>query len=470
MAGFTTHRRNAMTRSPLTVRPCVLLIAGLALLLGAPATALADEIVYMDPETCAETTVRVEDVVSETWTEVKFKETARGPEVSVPTALVVDIRRDTANASQQVKDLQNAIGELKRGNLAEARRALKILSGGGYKQNLETGKLEYQSFAANDPPGQRNRPAWNDEYAHFFYAKALFLEGEAKQDKELLGQAYLALVDQPVPGGEKDKDGKPKKTGGFLQRFGGYNSRWYGEAMDLAARALVGLGRYDEAEKAFKALGDEALAADIGPMWAYASKLGPGRIAEAQGKYLDAIRGYKDAANFMRLLLPRETRGCFRRMIGRLYSRGRMEAARVMLQRAEKNKSPAELAELRGFIQESTPDAIRQAFQSLPASQRQPLEEGALDPQVQSVMQNGLGFTYLLEEKFEDAVLAFRSVEVKYFQVPEEHARALHYLALAADGAAKKAPGDAARKLYETYRDEARRRLKIEHPDSSWAK
>ncbi len=448
-------------------RPPLLLLAAVAmLLLAVPGAARADEIVYVDPDTCAEITVRVEEIVSETWAEVKYREKARGPEVSVPTALVVSIRHDAGGA--QLKELQNAIGELGRGNLAEARRALKVLSGGGFKQNLESGKLEYQSFSLNDPPGKRKRPPWSSEYAHFFYAKALYEEGSKRKDKELLDHAYLALVDQDLPSGEKDEEGKKKRTGGFLKRFELGNSRYYADAMALTAKTLVGLGRYPEAAKAFKALGDAAIANDIGPKWAFEARLGAGLIAEAEGKYVQAINAYKDAATFMRLLLPRETRACFRNLIGRLHSRARMRAAGIMLRRAEKNKSPAEFAELRDFIHESTPEALAKKYRTLPGSQKDALVEGALDPEVQAVMQNGLGLAFLQEGKFEDAILSFRAVEVKYFQVPEEHARALHYLARAADGAASKA-SDEARALYERYRDEARSRLKAEYPNSPWA-
>ena len=53
--------------------------------------------------------------------------------------------------------------------------------------------------------------------------------------------------------------------------------------------------------------------------------------------------------------------------------------------------------------------------------------------------------------------------------MPEEHARALYYLAQAAEKAAAQATGEA-KSLYETYRDEARTRLKAEHPNSRWVK
>ena len=163
--------------------------------------------------------------------------------VKVPTALVVDIERDAGSGSAQVRELQNAIGELKRGNLAEARRALKVLSGGGYKQNLESGRLEYQSFAANDPPGKRTRPTGPASTRTSTTRSPSTRRARQRGDKELLEQAYLALVDQPDPDGRKDEKGKPLTTGGFLTRFEGGNSRWYADAMTLAAQTLVGLGR-----------------------------------------------------------------------------------------------------------------------------------------------------------------------------------------------------------------------------------
>lgn len=441
----------------------LLFAVGLALALAGPGLVHADEIVYRDPQTCEEITVPAHEIVSETWTDVKYRQKARGPELSVPAALIVDVRR--TGTDSQIEELLNSIGELERGNVTDARRQLEILSGGGYRVNLDTGKLEYKSFATNDPTGRRKRPPWTSEYAHFFYAKALYLEGIAKKDKELLQQAYLALVDQKAPG----DDEKEVRTGGFLGRFNGGNSRWYPEAMLLVARTLVGLDRYDEAARAYKALADQALAVDIGPQWAYGAKLGPGVVAEARGKDLDAINAYTDTANFMRLLLRNETRGCFRRDIGRLFSMARMKAAGVMLRRAEKNRSPAEFQDLREFIEQSTPDALKRQFKNLPAAQREALVEGARDPVVQAVMQNGLGLAYLQEGKLEEAILAFRSVQVKYFQVPDEHARALHYLAQAAGAAAEQATGEA-RTLYESYRDMALERLRSLYPKSPWSR
>ena len=124
------------------------------------------------------------------------------------------------------------------------------------------------------------------------------------------------------------------------------------------------------------------------------------------------------------------------------------------------NRSASKLDQFAGRFSESTPEALERKYRTLPASQRVALVEGALDPQVQAVMQNGLGLAWLQDGRYEEAILAFRAVEVKYFQVAEEYARALHYLALAADEAAKKASNAEARTLYEKYRDDARARLK----------
>jgi hypothetical protein len=147
-----------------------------------------------------------------------------------------------------------------------------------------------------------------------------------------------------------------------------------------------------------------------------------------------------------------------------------MLEAQLRLEQAEKNRSVAEFRTLRTFINASTPEALSQEFATLPQDQRDALVAGAMDPEVQAVFQNALGFAALQEKQYDEAILAFRRVEVKYFAEEEEHARALHYLIQAADGAAKQASSPSARKLYETYRDRARNRLRQEHPQSRWAK
>lgn len=446
----------------ISARPLVL--AGLCLALLAPA-AHADDIVYRDPDTCSETTLPGVEITSEGWTEIRYKEGGR-TEKSVPTALVVEIRY--TDKSPQTRDLRNAIQDLERGNVSEALSQLRVLSGGGYTTDLTSGQRRFKGFAEGDPSGRGKRPSWQSEYAHFHYVKALVEEGIQKDDDALLEEALLALVDQDIPGAEK-KDGTMPRTGGFLGRFDGGNSRFYPEAMLLRARALLALGRSKDALAAYKELDDKA-ALDIGPRWAYEAKMGPARVAEAQGRYLDAIGASKDAATTMRLMLRDETRNCLRRQLGRLFSRARMLEAELRLRQAEKNRSAAEFRELRKFITESTPEALRRAFGTLPENQREALVAGAMDPNVQAVFQNALGFASLQERRYDEAILAFRSVEVKYFAEPEQHARALYYLAQAADGAATQAKSPAAKKLYETYRDRARQRLEQEHPGSTWTK
>ena len=172
----------------------------------------------------------------------------------------------------------------------------------------------------------------------------------------------------------------------------------------------------------------------------------------------------------MRLMLRDEGRDCFRRALGRYFNRARMKQAAIRLEQAEKNRSPAEFRKLREFIEKSTPAALARSFSTLPKPQMDALVAGAMDPAVQAVMQNGLGLAYLNEKKYEEAIHAFRAVEVKYFQDPGEHARALHYLALAADEAAKKASQPEAKQLYQRIRDGAKARLKAEHPSSRWAR
>jgi len=144
--------------------------------------------------------------------------------------------------------------------------------------------------------------------------------------------------------------------------------------------------------------------------------------------------------------------------------------ARVRLQQAEKSGSAGEFRELRSFIRDSSPKALEVSFGTLPDDQRAVLVAGATDPNVQAVFRNALGVAAFKEQNYAEAILAFRAVEVKYFAEPEEHARALFYLAQAADEAAKRAGRPAMKQLFTTYRDRARTRLREEHPRSAWAK
>jgi tetratricopeptide (TPR) repeat protein len=436
-------------------------IAAAAALAALPRAARADEIVVQDPETCERQTVKASEIVSETWVQIQYREKERGPLKTIPTADVVEIRRDTND--QQAARLTDALEELRRGNVREAREALQIVNGGGWKVDSE-GRKVFVAFNEADAQAKGKRPSWVSEYSQFFYARALVKEGLADKKNDLLEEALLALDDRPVPGGDAKKT-----SGGFLKRFKDGNSRWYPEALMLDAQALTALGRYDDAAKRYDELYGYAASLPIGPRWAYEAKVGAGEIAEAQGKPVDAVNAYVAAADVMRILLEKETHNCARREIGRYYSKARMKGAEVKLHAAEEHRSKAEFADLRKYIEDGSPDAIRQKFAGRPKAEIDAVVAGARDPYVQAVAQNGLGLAYLNEGAFEEAVLAFRGVDVKYFQVPEEPARALYYLSQAADGAAKQAKGEGA-KYYEALRDEALKSLRTEHPDSPFAK
>jgi hypothetical protein len=61
-------------------------------------------------------------------------------------------------------------------------------------------------------------------------------------------------------------------------------------------------------------------------------------------------------------------------------------------------------------------------------------------------------------------------VTVKYFQVPEQHARGLYYLAQAAKKASTANSGKKeVKEMYDVMADEAVKMLRAQHPDSEWA-
>jgi len=439
------------------------LLAGTLLLWAA--SARADEIVVRDLASGQESTVPCYAVTSETWAEVKYKERKRSAEKSVPTISVVRIKRN--DKSKAASDLVGAIDSLNRGNFAEAASALHDISGGGwYVDTVGSGDKKYVSFSKNDPTGKNKRPTWISEYAHFYYAKALFLAGEAKNDRDLIEEALLALDDVPVPGGKG-------KTGGFLGRFSGGNSRFVPEAMALKARALKFLARYDDAGVTFNALHKAAISIPLDPQWAYEGLIGTGSIAEAKGDFTRAVESYRGAITTMLVLLGQESRTYMRQRYGRYYSQARMRVARLKLQVAEKRKAASAFADLRNWITEGQPEAIRRTGKSkgLPAESIAALVAGARDPLVQAVGYNGIGLAYLREAKpkYVNAMLAFKAVAVKYFEEPEQHARALYYLAQAAEGASKGAKGEV-QSMYASIAEQALTMLRSQHPESSWAR
>jgi tetratricopeptide (TPR) repeat protein len=429
----------------------------------------ADEIIVRDLDSGETRSIHCWGVTSETWSEVKYKERERGAEESVPTITVVEIKR-TGN-DKTAASLESAIAELDRGNYREATDALNALSGGGWKQDQDTGLRRYVSFSTNDPSGRNRRPPWTSEYAHFFYAKALYLNGSSRKDRAVLEEALLAIDDVPVPGG----DGK-ETTGGFLGRFAGGNSRWYPEALDIKANLLVGLGRHDQAAPTFTELHNQAIRVPLEPRWAYAGKIGDGIIAEAKGDATGAEAAYTQAADTMELLLRDEQRRWIQQEYGKYYSRARMQTASVKLRKAEDRKAASAFAELRTFIKAGMPEALRERGMSrgMPPSAIDALVAGARDPAVQAVGLNGIGLAYLNEPKpkYEQALLAFKSVVVKYFQVPEQPARALFYLARAAAGAAKEAESAKkadVRDMYLGIQSHAVETLRRDYAGTSWA-
>lgn len=438
-----------------------------AFLLLAPITR-ADEIVVRDLNTGAEKKVRCWGVTAETWTEVKYRERQRSADKSIPTITVVRIIRGDKSANAQ--NLRSAMGELARGNHAEAARALKEISGGGWKVDFDTGeRTGFKSFDEGDPSGRNKRPSWVSEYAHFHYAKAKLLEGVATKDRAAFEEALLAVDDVKVPGG----DGK-QTTGGFLGRFKGGNSRFYPEAEWVKAQALVGLARYDDAQKAFTQLQNDAGRVKLAPRWTYEGVIGQGVIAEAQGNLTLAVDGYRAAMPTMEVLIEQETRDYMRRRCGRWWSQAHMNVARVKLADAEKAKSPAKFSSLRNWIKKGSPEAVRKyaGGKGWPKPSVDALVAGARDPGVQAVGLNGIGLAFLNEPKprYEEAMLSFKSVSVKYFQVPEQHARALYYLAQAARKAGDAANGNKdVKAMYAGMADEAVKMLRKQHPDSEWA-
>lgn len=450
------------------VRSLPVAVLALAALACFTAEATADEIVVRDLNTGAKSSIRCWGVTSESWSEVKYKERERSAEKTVRTLTVVDIVR--SDKSVTAESLRNAIAEVRRGNFREAADALYAISGGGWKQDIASGVRNYVSFSANDPKGRNRRPPWTSEYSHFYYAKAKFLEGKAAKDRALIEEALLAIDDVPVPGDAS------KKTGGFLGRFAGGNSRFYAEAMWIKASALIAMARYDDAAPVFQELHNSAIRVPLEPRWAYEGKIGPGVIAEAKDNPTGAVEGYNGAATTMEVLLKDENRAWMQGEYGRYFSRARMRVAAVKLKNAEKRKAASAFADLRNWIKQGQPETLRQRAKSkgLPPAAIAALVAGARDPVVQAVGLNGIGLAYLSEPtpKYEQALLAFKAVVVKYFQVPEQPARALHYLAKAADGAAKaaaKAKKPAVNEMYVTMRDEASKTLRRDYPDSKWA-
>lgn len=446
-------------------RPLTLSLVLLGGLLTWARPARAEEILARHPDTCELVTIKCAEVLPETWTEVEYREGAKGPTKKVSLALVVEIRRTTG--AQERSNLENAIQELERGNLTEARTALRELAAGGYAS--QEGQRVFTSFMPKGVSATKGkRPAWTKEYAHFYYAKALVLEGRKTANDKLLDEALMCLDDVPLPAAADAKDKDKETSGGFLARFKGGNSRWYADALLLRAQALVGLKRYDEALKAYEELFNQAVGVGLSPRFVYEAKVGPGEIAEAQGDASKAAQVYEQAPTALDTLLAQAPNRCLRLEIGRAFSQVRARAAGLKIKNAEAAGSPAAYVAVKAFLLDSLPDALQKKFQGRPAEQLEAVMSGARAPEVQAVVQLGLGQAYLAEGKFEEAILALRSVAVRYFGARPQAAAALYFLAKAAEGAAQAAKG-ASKATYQGLKDDALKQLKSEYPDSPYA-
>ena len=383
---------------------------------------------------------------------VRRKRKGKGATEEIPAISVVSVKRSDGRTGESINTARRA---LSRKNYEEAVQLMKSVSGGGWRVQADSGDRVYTSFDAGDPKGRKTRPTWQSEYAHFLYAKALYELGNQKGEKRLLGEALLALDDLPVPGGA-DK----QTSGGFLGRFSGGNSRFYPEALMLKAHALVGLGRFADAEKAFGELGEHAVSVPLHPKWSYEAAIGAGLIKESQGDESGAIDAYNAASGKVLAIVKREQRACLRLELGRLFSRAQVMATALKLRQAEKSSNKkALLAKLRTALLSAKPDNLRKKYRSMPKAVQDALVLGARDPMVRAVANNGIGLAFLVEKRYDEAVVPLREVTVVYFQESEQALRAHSYLAKAAAGAAKGATGDA-KKMYEAMAEESRLALK----------
>ena len=460
--------------APATLRRLLWIVGVLGLALPAFCTdALADEIIVVDLDTGAKSRMRVHKVMSETWSEIKYIERPKARQKSVPTLTVVEIRR--SDRSKDATDLANAMADLARGNYSDAATVFQNVCGGGFRDDAATGERTYTSFSAADPDNKRKRPTWTSEYAHYHYVKALLETAKAEKDLALFDEVLMALVDREYEAQEETPSGKMKtvkrKSGGFLDRFKGGNSRFYPHAMLAKAEALVGLGKFKEAQAAYDELGTEAGKAQLHPRWTYEALLGKGVIAQAQGDSPKAEIAYEGASAVMVNRMKTEQRQVILEAYGRLYSLGRTRVAEARLANAEKRNAPSAYKELRGYIQAGNPEALKIKHSTLSSKALKALIAGARHPKAQAVGLNATGLAYFFAEKnYDEALTAFKSVAVKYAGDPDQTSRAYFYIAKAAEAAANGAKNAEIKKMYVDMKDEARRVLRTQYRDSKWAK
>ncbi len=452
-----------MTASlPHMPRLCAALLAVVVGLLASPTAAQADEIEIIDLETCKRSTLRVAEVVSETWAKVSYrvKRPGRGPVEEIDTIRVVAVRRGGGER------VDSARAALRQRNYREAVKVSQSLCGGGWTTTVDEDGIEqrvYNSFNKNDPKGSKKRKNWKSEYGHFLYAKSLTKQGLAEKNKDVIGDALLALDDVPVSGAA-DK----QTSGGFLGRFKGGNSRFYGEALALKAQALTFLGKHDEAKTVFDSLSQDAMRVPLSPQWSFVAATGGGHIAEAKGDLKAAVSAYSRAASSLLAILGTEKHRCHQLELGRYFARARALAIRVKLKEAERTNNKGLYVQLGKELQNETPARLKTKYQSKPKAVLSAIMVGAQDPEVRAISSIGLGLANFHAGKFEDAVVSFREVTVVHFRRAEQVAQAYYYLGQAAEQAAKKANAKT-KTMYETMAKEAKEALRTTFRQTEWA-
>ena len=432
--------------------------------------AYGDEIEVVDLATGVKSRIRAHTITAESWSEVKYRERPKGGrEKSVPTRTVVDIVRTDRSVGAQ--NFESALGDLERGKYADAATAFQNICGGGYRDDAATGQRVYKSFVTQDPNNKRKRPHWTSEYAHYYYIKALLELAKARKDANLYQEVMMALVDTKYD--HTDEEGKVEKrnSGGFLDRFKGGASRLYPHALLAQAEAYVGLGEFEKAQKVYDDLIAAATTVPLRPRWHYEGLIGKGVIAQAQANARDAERAFEGASATMLRRLEKETMPVLMEDYGLLFSQARTRVAEARLNDAERRKAPSAFKELRTYIQAGSPESLRARHGAkLKGKALAALVSGARHPAAQAVALNGTGLAYMAEKKYEEALLAFKSVAVKYYGDPEQTSRAYFYVAKAAEAAAKKAKGDEAKAMYTQIKEEARRVLRSQFRDTRWGK
>ncbi len=473
----TTHRKSARARRLALSRPLRGALAACAAVLGAVAAApraLCDEVQIrrVNPDTAEPVTEKIAEVTDENWVEVSYRAAERAPIKKIPTRLVIDVRRITDDP--QAASFQGAMEDLLGGRFADAALAFQNVGGGGPRMD-DNGRPVFRPFGGGEAsgPGEKaGKPRWYTEYAHFWYAYAAWKDGVAKggatvaEGKTILENALRALdADKPK---SRNGDVEVPAEKGFLVRFREGKSRYYADALLLRANLLADLGRHDDADAAFDALYQKSLQAPIGVRWSYEAKVGTGRVAALKGIATEAESRYESAAAAVESLFATAPDQATRVELGRFYNEARMRKAQVMLEAAERDKSPAAYARMRDFLVGGTPDALRKRFSGKPPEVVDAVVAGAMSPTVQAVAQNGIGLAFLAEKKHVDALFAFAAVRIKYFQVAQEVPRALYYLAQAADAAGDAAPKAEAKAAYKALaaatRDELKKSYKDWHP------